>query len=244
MKTAMSITSAISPYSILKQKTLQFHRSQQTTSHSRPFTKPPTKPSDKLHTCYGHLATNVPVEEYRHPELDNVNYRREDFSTAHANEARHLYLGEISKGEALIDLATAALHIASEDDALVSHSSVKFPVQSYLQRLQRMADELASSRLQQNNAATPEEQLQIIMDYLFVEKGFTVPAFGRSNVPAESVVQNPGVWEDSRLAYLSHALVAKKVCMYLVQKSHIFSLLSVCLLYCLSHTTHQHKNTK
>jgi hypothetical protein len=58
------------------------------------------------------------VEEYRFAELTDVNYRREDMSVVHAHEARQAFLQEISKGEALINLAEAALLVASEDDAL------------------------------------------------------------------------------------------------------------------------------
>lgn len=47
----------------------------------------------------------------------------------------------------MLELSAAALHIAAEDDALVSHSTVKLPVPSYQQRLQRMANELASQYL-------------------------------------------------------------------------------------------------
>lgn len=36
----------------------------------------------------------------------------------HAYEARRAFLECISKGEASIDLAAAALHLAAEDDAL------------------------------------------------------------------------------------------------------------------------------
>lgn len=47
----------------------------------------------------------------------------------------------------MLELSAAALHIAAEDDALVSHSTVQLPVPSYQQRLQRMANELASQYL-------------------------------------------------------------------------------------------------
>lgn len=50
-------------------------------------------------------------------------------------------------GEASIDLADAAFQIAAEDDALVSHSSVKLPVHLYSKRLQRMAEDIARHKL-------------------------------------------------------------------------------------------------
>ena len=44
--------------------------------------------------------------------------RRVDYSLQHAYQARHAFLRSIEAGEAAIDLAAAALHIAAEDDAL------------------------------------------------------------------------------------------------------------------------------
>ena len=61
----------------------------------------------------------------------------------HAWEARQAFLRSIAAGEAAVDLAAAALHVAAEDDALVSHSTVQLPVAAYQQRLQRMAADLA-----------------------------------------------------------------------------------------------------
>ncbi len=42
-----------------------------------------------------------------------------------------------------LDLAKAALEIAAEDDALVSHSPVPLPVDAYIDRLESMAVEFA-----------------------------------------------------------------------------------------------------
>ncbi|PRW20351.1 hypothetical protein C2E21_9056 [Chlorella sorokiniana] len=86
------------------------------------------------------------VEELRDVEAD-PRYRRVDYSTLHAYDARQAFLRCIQQGEGLLELSAAALHIAAEDDALVSHSTVQLPVPSYQQRLQRMAAELASQYL-------------------------------------------------------------------------------------------------
>ena len=71
----------------------------------------------------------------------------------------------IAHGEANISLADAAFQIAAEDDALVSHSSVKLPVGSYAKRIQRMADDLARNKLQHLSSVgsdrNPEEVLQV-----------------------------------------------------------------------------------
>lgn len=47
----------------------------------------------------------------------------------------------------MVDVARAALEISAEDDALVSHSSVPLPVDSYLDRLDSMATEFAGHHL-------------------------------------------------------------------------------------------------
>ncbi len=75
--------------------------------------------------------------------------------------------------------------------AAASHSTVAFPVAAYLERLQRMAEELAGARLPQvlqQLAGQPEARvqqalLQALEAYLYEERGFAAPAFGRSNLP-------------------------------------------------------------
>lgn len=42
--------------------------------------------------------------------------------------------------------------------------------------------------------------------------GYQVPAYGRSNLPQQSVLDHPGVWEDARMAYLNEVLVRKRGC--------------------------------
>lgn len=132
----------------------------------------------------------------------------------HAYQARRAFLQIISRGEGLASPAEAALQIAAEDDALVSHSAVPLPVASYLARLERMADELARWRLPElppdPTRPLAEAQLAAVLDYLFVEKGFSVPAYGRSNLPAGSVVDHPGVWEKAQRGYLNEVLVTKR----------------------------------
>lgn len=68
-------------------------------------------------------------------------------SEQHAHEARQALLQNVARGEARMNLADAALHIAAEDDAIASHAAVALPVASYQQRLARMADELARGLL-------------------------------------------------------------------------------------------------
>uniref|UniRef100_A0A383VLQ2 Uncharacterized protein n=1 Tax=Tetradesmus obliquus TaxID=3088 RepID=A0A383VLQ2_TETOB len=42
--------------------------------------------------------------------------------------------------------------------------------------------------------------------------GFSMPAYGRSNLPKKALLDHPGVWEDARLGYLHEVLVKKRGC--------------------------------
>ena len=68
-------------------------------------------------------------------------------SEQHAYEARQSLLRNVSRGEARMNLADAALQIAAEDDAIASHAVVPLPVASYQQRLVKMANEVANGPL-------------------------------------------------------------------------------------------------
>lgn len=46
-----------------------------------------------------------------------------------------------------MQLAEAALLVVAEDDAIASHSTVPFPVEPYLERIQKLADEFCRQRL-------------------------------------------------------------------------------------------------
>ncbi|GAB4816397.1 hypothetical protein N2152v2_003443 [Parachlorella kessleri] len=144
--------------------------------------------------------------------LNESGLRTVDFSEVHAYEARMAFLRNISRGEAAVDLADAALQIAAEDDALVSHSSVKLPVEAFHSRLERLAEEVAELRLRPLLArgAGDVELLEAVQQYVLRDKGFRPTAFGRSNVPGHSLVESPGVWEDARNAYLNEVLIRRQ----------------------------------
>ncbi len=55
---------------------------------------------------------------------------RVDHSEVHAFDARRAFLLNISQGESALSVAEAALQIAAEDDAIVSHSTVRLPIQA------------------------------------------------------------------------------------------------------------------
>ena len=92
---------------------------------------------------------------------------RADFSDVHSFEARQAFVRNIASGEAGINLADAAFQIAAEDDALVSHSSVKLPILLYAKRMQRMAEDIARNRLSHmpgvSSDRDPEAVLQVCM---------------------------------------------------------------------------------
>ena len=89
---------------------------------------------------------------------------RADFSDLHAYEARQAFVQNIASGEAGINLADAALAISAEDDALVSHSSVKLPVQSYAKRMQRMAEDIARNKLSHLPAVGSDRDPQAVLE--------------------------------------------------------------------------------
>ena len=72
-----------------------------------------------------------------------------------------------------LDLARAALEVSAEDDALVSHSPVPLPVDSYLERLTGMAMEFAGHHISPQEQ-TPEVVLRCLDDYLY---GYKVNEF-------------------------------------------------------------------
>lgn len=173
-------------------------------------------------------VVGVPTQRHRHcnrhspcaladdrvPAEADPRYRRADFSEVHAFEARKAFVQNIAHGEAAINLADAAFQIAAEDDALVSHSSVKLPVASYAKRIQRMAEDIARNKLSHlpsvGSDRNPEEVLQIVQRYLYKEQGFQLPLNNLSGVPEHTRVDHPGVWENAKHAYLHETLISKK----------------------------------
>ena len=114
---------------------------------------------------------------------EDVRYRRVDFSDVNAWKARRGLAEQLARGESGVELAKvsvkqllvqhsptqththrlplmqAALLIAAEDDALVSHSTVELPVNSFLARMERLVDSLARSHVRPDQA--PEEAVQV-----------------------------------------------------------------------------------
>ena len=72
----------------------------------------------------------------------------------------------ISRGA---DLARAALHIAAEDDSLVSHSSASLPVDALISRLDDLSMDFCSLYMPPSNAP-PEIFLDNLERYFYVHK--------------------------------------------------------------------------
>ena len=72
---------------------------------------------------------------------------RVDLSDLHAFEARQQYALEVQKGESGINLAAAALAVSAEDDALVSHSTVRLPEETFLKRIETFSAEVERAQL-------------------------------------------------------------------------------------------------
>ena len=57
---------------------------------------------------------------------------------------------------------------------------------------------------------TVDSLLQVVKSQLFNEKQFRAPTYGRSNVPFNSILDHPGIWENASQAYLHEVLIRKK----------------------------------
>ncbi|KAF3664879.1 putative phosphatidylinositol 4-phosphate 5-kinase 6-like [Capsicum annuum] len=105
-----------------------------------------------------------------------------DVNTNHARIAREGFCSQIRKLSTIeretsicinrgVDLGKAALHIAAEDDSLVSHSSVPLPVDDFLERLDHLSMGYCS-RYSSSFASSPEHFIHCLEKYLYVNKGF------------------------------------------------------------------------
>ena len=132
-------------------------------------------------------------------------YLQDSAVNQHAQAARRAFVDIVERGEATLNLAAAALHVAAEDDALVTHSAVELPVELFLSRLQRYADEIGRVYLPPLGAhATPEQQLAVVSEYLFSNVGFSVCGREDDVLQPGDVLDHPGVWEDARDSCVPH----------------------------------------
>lgn len=184
--------------------------------------------------------------EFRNPEESHSNYRRKDFSLEYFAESRLAFIDELQVrrfekfarpvrdlqltgsrrltdphhrqiGEAKLDLAKLALLVAAEDDALTSHSSVKFPVDAYLKRLDALARDFeVVLELNKMSGAEDADKIDLLIEFLF---GPSMPntarfvtyrsKFDRGDL-RNTVVDAPGVYESPHPAYLNNVLTRKR----------------------------------
>ncbi|XP_059312397.1 uncharacterized protein LOC132063724 isoform X1 [Lycium ferocissimum] len=103
-------------------------------------------------------------------------------NTTHARIAREGFCSQIRKLSDIeretsicinrgVDLGKAALHIAAEDDSLVSHSSVPLPVDDFVERLDHLSMGYCT-RYSSSFTSSPEHFIHCLEKYLYVNKGF------------------------------------------------------------------------
>lgn len=119
----------------------------------------------------------APFGVFLHDLMDQAG-----IDTSHAKAARQNFVKEVAKlassegyiatsNSRSLDLARVALEVSAEDDALVSHSPVALPVDSYLERLNSMAMEFAGHHMP-SQARTPDAVLCCLDNYLYGYKSF------------------------------------------------------------------------
>ena len=181
--------------------------------------------------------------EFRNAEASYSNYRRKDYSSEYFAESRLAFIDELKVrpqvggdqrltrqltspahlpttrqvGEAKLDLAKIALLVAAEDDALTSHSSVKFPVDAYLKRLDGLTSDFeVVLELNDMSDADDADKIDLLIEFLF---GHSMPntshflayqsKFDRGDL-RNTVVDAPGVYESPHPAYLNNVLTRKR----------------------------------
>ena len=134
-------------------------------------------------------------------------YEWDDEGAVLASSLRTAFAANVSRGEAALDVALAALHVAAEDDSLMSITGVPLPVEPYLQRLERLSDDLCAC-LSECSGEAPQDTVNRA-DALF----YSTHRFRPPPAPALSagavVLDMPGVHSDPRQAYAHNALTTK-----------------------------------
>mmetsp|Transcript_30207 Transcript_30207/g.67015 ORF Transcript_30207/g.67015 Transcript_30207/m.67015 type:complete len:311 (+) Transcript_30207:86-1018(+) len=167
------------------------------------------------------LLSKGPTIVTDRPDIEaDVRYRRADMSTLFAYTARWQLAKNLSRGEPGLRLGEAALLVCAEDDAIASHSTVPFPVDAFLARIDKMVEEVEKQRLaplrsqsassSSGGGPSAADVVREVEAYLYETQRISVPPYGRSNLPSRGMVDHPGVWEDARWAYLNEALVRRR----------------------------------
>ncbi|CAI9786118.1 unnamed protein product [Fraxinus pennsylvanica] len=155
---------------------------------SRKLSKFPFYPSppsllptrSQARNCRCQLSAAVPQNDLKfvlHDVLDSSGQ-----NTTHARAARDGFCSEIRKLSNIeretsisiyggVDLGRAALHIAAEDDSLISHSSVPLPVDDFVERLDNLSMDYCC-HYSSSFSSSPENFVQCLERYLYIDKGF------------------------------------------------------------------------
>ncbi|KAL8061879.1 hypothetical protein ABFX02_02G111500 [Erythranthe guttata] len=143
----------------------------------RKFNHHPSRRGANCSSCKCGLSSTGDLKFVLHDALDLVG-----LSTTHARAARVGFCSQIEKLSEIeretsitvnkgVDLGRAALHIAAEDDSLISHSSVPLPVDDFIERLNCLSMGYCS-HYGSSFRSTPENFLDCLERYLYVNKGF------------------------------------------------------------------------
>ncbi|XP_031247615.1 uncharacterized protein LOC116105320 isoform X2 [Pistacia vera] len=155
------------------------------------FSKFPLPSSCFRVVCHGGSHAPYAASELKlalHDALDSTG-----IDTTYAREAREGFCSQINKLSNIeretsisinrcVDLGKTALHIAAEDDSLISHSSVPLPVDAFIDRL----DDLSVGYCPHYNSSlksSRENFLDSIERYLFDKKGFRRTSAGNQIDP-------------------------------------------------------------
>ncbi|KAL3622627.1 hypothetical protein CASFOL_034038 [Castilleja foliolosa] len=128
-------------------------------------------------SCKSGLSSTDDLKFILHDALDLSG-----INTAHARDARIGFcaqienLSEIERETSIsvnggVDLGRVALYIASEDDSIISHSSVPLPVDDFIDRLDSLSTDYCS-RYSSSFGSSPQAFLDCLDRYLYVDKGF------------------------------------------------------------------------
>ncbi|KAL7259212.1 hypothetical protein ACSBR1_005164 [Camellia fascicularis] len=142
----------------------------------------PSSSSSSSHHCTRMVCSSLfgPPDELNfllHHALDASG-----IDTTHARAAREGFCLQIKKLSNIeretsitinrgVDLGKTALHIAAEDDSLISHSSVPLPVDAFMERLDDHSMHFCS-HYSSSFRSSPEKILECLEKYLYVDKGF------------------------------------------------------------------------
>ncbi|CAA2974638.1 Hypothetical predicted protein [Olea europaea subsp. europaea] len=147
-------------------------------SYPSPSSLLPTR--SPICNCRCQLSAALPQNDLKfvlHDALDSAGQ-----NTTHSRAARDGFCLEIQKLSNIeretsisiyggVDLGRAALHIASEDDSLISHSSVPLPVDDFAERLDNLSMDYCC-HYSSSFSSSPENFVQCLERYLYIDKGF------------------------------------------------------------------------